>query len=114
MFGPSAAAFSTRILAAFLLLALASCGDNDIKLPHIYGDEIPPEVLDQPRVVPSPPKTTGEPEWPLVGKVPPLPKDFTPQPTIEAAKKQMENDRDDGLSLQQNYQSTPPVLPVAP
>lgn len=114
MFGLSASAFSVRCLAGIVLLALAACSDSDIKLPKLYGDEIPPEVLHAPRKVPVPAKTAAQSEWPLLGAVPARPKDFTPQPVIKAAVGEMQNDRDDGLQLQQNYESAPPVAPTSP
>lgn len=98
---------------ALFLLALTSCGGADIKLPKVFGDsEVPPEVLQEPRPVPVPPPPAAEPEvWPRLGDVPPRPKDFTPQPVINAAKSEMERDREAAERLQQDYQAAPPALP---
>jgi hypothetical protein len=102
-------------LGFFLLLSLAGCSDSDIQLPKVFGNEVPEEVLDQPRVVPTAPLTTDSPSsWPLLGNVPPRPKDFTPPPLINATKTEMENDRDEARQLQQDYQVAPPVLPTSP
>lgn len=97
------------------MLSLASCSDSDVKLPKVFGNEVPPEVLAEPRVVPTAPLSTDSPgSWPLLGDVPPRPKDFTPPPLINAAKTEMENDRDEARRLQQDYQTAPPVLPASP
>ena len=105
-----ASLFST-VVAMALPLALAACDDAD--LPKVFGSEVPQQVLDAPRPVPSPPPVPEGQEtvWPLLGNTPLMPKNFTPQPTIDAAKKEMEQDRDTGKELQQNYQEAPPVLP---
>lgn len=111
MFRAYLSVFFVRAVLAAFLLPLAACGDTDVKLPKVFGTEVPREILDAPRAVPSPPPEEGNPVWPLPGAVPQRPRDFTPQPTINAAKSEMEKDRDAGLLLQQNYQSAPPVVP---
>jgi hypothetical protein len=115
MSSPSVSAFSAKTLIALCLLGLASCSDTDVKVPKVFGgSEVPPEVLNEPRVVPVPPPAPEQRVWPLLGDVPSRPRDFTPQPTINAAKAQMENDRDQAEQMQQDYQAAPPVLPMAP
>lgn len=94
-----------------LLLSLAACGDDDVKIPKVFGSEVPPEVLAEPRPVPALPPQIDNKDWPLLGAVPARPKDFTPQPTIDAAKSEMQQDRANAERLQQNYQAAPPVKP---
>ncbi len=97
-------------LSALMCLALGGCGIDEIKLPKVYGDEVPAEVLNAPRVVPSPPAAAkGKDVWPLVGAVPSKPKDFTPQPVIDAARSQMQNDRNEAARMQDDYQNASPV-----
>ena len=108
---PSTSVFSVTNATAFLLLALASCSDRDVKLPHVFsGNEVPPEVMSEPRTVPVPTSEPDRTSWPLVGTVPSKPKDFTPQSTIDATKTEMENDRNDAQLLQHQYQEAPPVI----
>jgi hypothetical protein len=101
-------------LGFFLILLLASCGDSGVELPRVFGNEVPPDVLNEPRAVPSAPLPSNPENWPLLGDVPSRPKDFTPQPVIDAAKTQMEGDRDADTLLQQNYQAAPAVVPASP
>jgi len=99
---------SALILAA---LSLAACADSSVNLPHVFeGNEVPPEVVAAPRVVPQA-APINRAVWPRLGDVPSKPKDFTPQSVIDAAKDEMANDRDDALRLQQDYQAAPEVLP---
>ena len=83
-------------------------------MPKLDGSEVPPEVLSQPRVVPSPVETKGERVWPLLGSTPSRPKDFTPQPLIDAAKAEMANDRNDAGVLQDINQPAASTQPVEP
>jgi hypothetical protein len=103
-----------RILMPLFLLALVSCGDNEIKLPKVFGgSEVPSEVLDEPRVVPVP-SPQNQATWPRLGDVPSMTKDFTPQPTIDAARREMQSDRSDAERLQRDYDAAPPALPPPP
>lgn len=110
MFKPVVSVFSKCFLLACGLTGLAACSQPDINLPKVFGSEVPDEVLNEPRPVPSPPPTTGDQQWLLIGAVPPHPKDFTPQPVIDAAKQEMAADRAEGSQLQKDYQVAPPVL----
>ena len=108
---PSTSVLSATNVLVFLLLALTSCSDSDVKLPHVFsGNEVPPEVMSEPRAVPVPAAEPDRTSWPLVGTVPSKPRDFTPQPTIDATKTEMENDRNDAELLQHEYQEAPPVI----
>ena len=88
------------VLAA---LCLSACSDSDIQLPKVFGTEVPPEVLNAPRVVPTAQPTENR-EWPLLGKVPSKPKDFSPQQSIDAAKDEMHSDRNEAQHMQHEYQ----------
>jgi hypothetical protein len=107
----SASFFSVRVLLIAGLLALAAC--SDVKLPKVFGDsEVPDEVLKAPRVVPVPmTPQDGDRQWPLLGNVPSRPHDFTPQETIDAAKGEMQNNRDDAERMQEHYQAEPSPFP---
>jgi hypothetical protein len=105
----SLSAFSSKITICLLALILSSCGDDDITLPKIYGVEVPSEVLNEPRPVPTAPLSVNPKDWPLLGKVPTQPKDFTPPETVGAAKDEMENDSADAVRLRDDYEQSPPV-----
>jgi hypothetical protein len=108
---PNASLFSAIFAALIMLLMLASCGDSDVKLPHVFsGNEVPSNVMAEPRLVPVPPPDLNA-AYPRLGDVPPLPKDFTPPPLIAATKREMEYDRDTAKIRQQQYEAAPPVLP---
>jgi hypothetical protein len=111
---PSKLTFFAKIPTALFLLALASCSDSEIKLPKVFGgSEVPQEVLDEPRVVPVP-SPQNQATWPRLGDVPTMPRDFSPQPTINAARREMQSDRSDAERLQQDYAAAPPALPPPP
>lgn len=98
--------FILRLGTAALWLGLAACSDSDLALPKVFGTEVPEETLKAPRVVPVPPQTQSDSsDWPLLGKVPSKPKDFTPQPMIDAAKSQMKGDWSHAQRLEEDYQS---------
>ena len=93
-----------KICFASLLLALAGCDDIDASLPHAFGgNEVPPEVLAEPRAVQVPSGSVA-PTWQRLGDVPFKPKDFTPQPMIDASKKEMQTDRAQAEAMQQQYE----------
>jgi hypothetical protein len=94
-----------KIALALLLLALASCDDIEASLPHAFGgNEVPPEVMAEPRAVqvPAGPANTT---WQRLGDVPFKPKDFTLPPMIDASKKEMQNDRTEAEGMQQQYEN---------
>jgi hypothetical protein len=102
----SKSALFQKICVAGFLLVLTSCGmvdDND--LPHVFsGNEVPPEVLAEPRVVTTPSKPVDT-TWQRLGDMPFKPKNFTPQPTVDAAKRELENNRAAADKEGQDYEN---------
>ncbi len=109
-----------NLLCAVSLLGLVfliACSDEAMtlpKVPHVFsGNEVPPEVMNAPRVVPVPsPEHQANLPWLRLGDVPFRPKNFTPEPMIDASKLQMENERTIGEAYQQQY--GPAMAPSAP
>ena len=92
---PKSAAISGLLLAA--LAGLAGCYSSN---------EVPQNVLDEPRAV-SPPPPASNPSWPRLGDVPSKPKDFPPPAAVDQAKQQMESDRAEGQALHGQYENQP-------
>jgi hypothetical protein len=103
-----------NIFAGLILLTAVGCSDSDITLPHVIsGNEVPPEVLAEPRLVPVPPPADSDNAvWPRLGDVPSKPKNFTPQNLIDASKEQLEEERAVGDLLHQKY--APDLAAAAP
>ncbi len=96
----------------FIMASLAACQDLGIRTPKVFnGIEVPDDTLNEPRVVPVPPPPPEQRVYPRLGDVPSKPKDFTPQPTINATKQEMDEDRSEARQMQENYQETPPMVP---
>ncbi len=110
-----AAALLQKILTSAGLLTLAACSDT-INWPHVFsGNEVPPAVINQPRVVETPPPdAVANKPWPRLGDVPAKPNNFTAAPLIDATKDEMTNDRAAAADIRQRYDNpsvpTPPVL----
>jgi hypothetical protein len=102
------------MFAAFLVAGLAACDAINDEVPHILTDEIPPEVRTEARPVPTAPPPPEHRDWPLAASVPQGPRDFTPAASIDAAKTEMQNQRNEDTILRQNYDDAPPVVPMAP
>jgi hypothetical protein len=106
------------LYAALFLLLLAGCEQvEQVELPHVFsGNEVPPEVMSQPRVVTVPPPRAAQNDtWMRLGDVPAAPKNFTPAPMIEQTKQEMKDDRAEADQLKQAADMPPPVVspPVA-
>lgn len=108
--------FSRIGLLVLALAGLAACDEieQDLAPPKIFGIEVPDEVLNAPRPVPKPVRDADDGQWPLVGAVPPRPKNFMSQQDIDALRRDMQEDRSSGSDLQKKYQDAPPVTPVGP
>jgi hypothetical protein len=102
------------ILASFFLLMVAA-GCDSIELPHVFsGNEVPPEVMAEPRVVETPaPGAVQTAPWMRLGDVPSKPGDFTSDALILQTKQEMMNDRNDAERLKQAADNPlqPPTQP---
>ncbi len=96
---------------AFFLFALAGCESLD--LPHVMGgNEVPPEVIAQPRVVTTPaPGSVENSPWMRLGDVPSAPRDFTSQTLIDQTAQEMRDDRTEAEKLKQQADMPPAPQP---
>lgn len=99
-----------NLKSAFIITAcvgfLAAC--DNIHWPHVYGpDEVPADVRDAPRPIPTAQHAPEGTPFPRLGDVPSHPKDFTPDATIDQTKQQMEDDRDEANAIKQKVQTPP-------
>src|ERR1700733_9212514 len=86
------------VILALGLGGLAACDAiNNIQWPHVYGpNEVPADVLNEPRPITVPPPVPEDATYPRLGDVPSKPKNFTPQPQIDQTKQQMDVERSEG------------------
>jgi hypothetical protein len=100
------------LVAGLFLFALLGCDSKD--LPHVFsGNEVPPEVMAEPRAVTVPPPAAVQNQsWMRLGDVPSMPKNFTPEDQIEQSKQQLVNDGVVAGELRQ--QAGMPLEPAAP
>lgn len=83
---------------------------QDMGAPHVYGpNEVPPEVLAQPRLVAHALPAGPTESYPRLSDVPPRPKDFSPQPLVEQTQEQLEAQRDEALLMKQQVDN--PEIP---
>jgi hypothetical protein len=97
-------------------LFLAGCADNGPStVPHVFrGIEVPQDVLDEPRIVQTPPaKDISQQHYPRLGDVPSKPNNFTPRPVLNQAVDELEFDRAQAQKAEHDYEN-PPVTPVQP
>ena len=107
-----ASASSILFLSCFFLLT----GCDSLRLPQIFEhDEVPVEIKAAPRLVETPPPSTGDEEWPRLGDVPAKPKDFSAKPVYERHMNELESDRADAERIKKEaLQNDPTLGDVAP
>jgi len=93
----------SAVISTLLLAALTGCYSSN---------EVPQNVLNEPRVV-SPPSSTNQ-GWPRLGDVPPRPKDFPAVGAVDQAKRDMEDDRAESHVIREDIENPPPAAPSQP
>lgn len=103
--------FMRGFLAGSFLLALAACEDiENINMPHVFGgNEVPPAITAEPRLVKVPPPLDPATPWPRVGDVPRKPDNFTSRPLIDATFQQMENERANAIADKTQIEQQQPL-----
>ena len=104
-------AFMKGLFIGGCILCLVACGlVDDADIPHVFGpNEVPPEALAEPRLVPVPPAPDPRhPAWPRLGDVPSKPEDFSSPAAIARTFQQMENDRAEAQAQKQEIDNLPP------
>jgi len=113
-------AFSCLRIASFALLCtLASCADTP--WPTWLTGEPDPSVLDGPRPVARPAANASDAAWPVLGNVPPRPKDFSPTKDRDAkidhlarAKADADLSKERVTSLEEGEEAPSPSIPLEP
>ncbi|HEU0117456.1 MAG TPA: hypothetical protein VFR09_02380 [Alphaproteobacteria bacterium] len=107
-------AFITMGIQAALVLCLSACGENN-DMPKVFGgNEIPKDVLNEPRVVQKPSQEQlANKTWPRLGDVPSMPKTFSPAPVTDQAITDMENERKQAEVVKEQYEETSQTQPAA-
>ncbi len=91
----------SAVISAFLLAALAGCYSSN---------EVPQNVLNEPRAVSPPPIATNA-SWPRLGDVPARPKDFPVPAAVDQQKRDMEDDRAEGKVIREDIENPAPNPP---
>jgi len=92
-----------------LCAALAGCGT--FGLPDFTKkDEVPPEVRAEPVIIDVPPQNDADRQWPHVGTVPFMPKDFSPKPVYDHYMNELEYDRDESVAAKKDLLDNSPVV----